>query len=92
LIRPPQPDVMTGVGVVPGVGVGSSVADGEGVRVALGVEVKVATGAGVGLAVAAAVGVEVGLGDWPASKRTSAMVLAARFRRKVVFKPCGVIR
>jgi hypothetical protein len=96
LIRPVQPDEIAGVGVAVGtggrVGVGSSVADGEGVGVTLGVEVKVATGTDVGLVVAAVVGVEVGLGDWPASKSTSAMVPAARFKRKVVSKPCGVIR
>lgn len=94
LIRPAQPDEITGVGVALGVGdkvaVGSGVAVGEAVGVAVGVGVKVAPGTGVGLAVA--VGVEVGGAAWLSSKSTSAMVLAARFKRKVVFNPCGVIR
>lgn len=61
LIRPVQPDEVTGVGVAVGVGdrvgVGRGVAVAEAVGVAVGVGVKVAPGTGVGLAVAAGVGV-----------------------------------
>lgn len=94
-IRPAQAEGLVGVGVVVGEGVGVAVGVAEGVRVGVGVNV----GVDVGLAVAGAgrveveVGVAEGLGvvALTGSNNTSAMVLASRLSRKLVFKPCGVI-
>lgn len=94
-IRPAQAEGLVGVGVVVGEGVGVAVGVAEGVVVRVGVEVSV--GIGVGLAVAEAGGVRVGVTDGLGvagligSNNTSAMVLASRLSRKLVFKPCGVM-
>lgn len=95
-IRPLQAEAVVGVGVTVGEGVGVAVRVAEGVRVGSGVNV----GIGVGLAVAGAggVGVKVGVADGlgvaalTGSNNTSAMVLASRLSRKLVFKPWGVMR
>lgn len=90
-IRPLQAETVVEVGVTVGEGVGVVVRVAEGVRVGGGVNV----GIGVGLAVAGdgGVGVADGLGvaALTGSNNTSAMVLASRLSRKLVFKPWGVM-
>ena len=93
------PGVRVGVGVRVGerVGLGVTVvAPGEGVGVMVRVGERVGLGGmvtvmGEGVGVAVTVGVGVGVAP-VGSNSTSAMVPAGRLRRKVVLRPCGVIK